>query len=66
MKECWSKTIADRPDFFKIASTLRGQASALQDDPGSNILNRTQVMLDKSNASRQQLNTSRHGYLLED
>ena len=66
MKECWSKIIADRPDFFKIASILRGQASALQDDPGSNILNRTKVMLDKSNASRHQLNTSSHEYSMED
>lgn len=48
MKECWSEKIKDRPGFEQIASTLRGQAAAWQDNPGISIINRTNVMLDKS------------------
>ena len=51
MKECWSENTQTRPTFEQIASTLRGQAAVWQDNPGSEIMNRTNVMLNKSNAS---------------
>jgi len=52
MKECWSEDVKRRPNFVQIANILRGQALVFRANAGSDIINRTNVMLNKSNSSR--------------
>ena len=51
MKDCWSDSISDRPDFINISSMLKAESDDIaQDDPS--VKDRTKHMMNKSNISR--------------
>jgi len=48
MKECWSATIKDRPDFGRISSVIKGELATIDDTNASRINNRSSHMMRKS------------------